>query len=537
MNSEDLLLDPVKRLIQKPVAAPINEAAEMKVFPHDYTLLLIGRASDEITGMLTSLAADEHRIVRLSHGPTLQVLDDGRYEADLSSLETIQELRTTLMERGNKVGAIINVTALAEKSDAVTESDYTDDIKHLFLMLKVFGDDLLSSVEAGAGWLVNFTAMDGQFGLKGKGSFSPGQAGSVGIMKTAAREWPSIKVKSVDLDPEADPQLLATKVLQELALFDDLVEVGLDEEGRWRIDLEESIPFSKVRSLRLIDEQSVLLVTGGAYGITSEVTKALASKYQPRIILVGRSLLPEGEHPEIQGLQGSQNLRQYFIKAAKQEKKPVTPAAIEKQVLQVLKARAIRKNIEEMTAAGATVEYRALDVRNADHFGALMDSIYEKYGRIDGVIHGAGVNEDKLIKDKSIESFNRVLETKVIPAKVLAERLRPEGLKFMVFFSSVAGRFGNVGQSDYSAANEVLNKLAVHLTNSWPAHVTAINWGPWESGMVTEDLGKLFAERGIHLIPTAEGVRMFLEELHNSGDCTPEVVISRSVKEISETRV
>jgi NAD(P)-dependent dehydrogenase (short-subunit alcohol dehydrogenase family) len=252
---------------------------------------------------------------------------------------------------------------------------------------------------------------------------------------------------------------------------------------------------------------------------------------------VGRSPLPEDENPEIQGLQGGQDLRQYFIRTAKQEKKPVTPAAIEKQVQQILKARRIRRNIEEMTAVGATVEYRALDVRNADHFGALLDSIYEKYGRIDGVIHGAGVNEDKLVKDKSMESFNKVLETKIIPAKVLAERLHPEGLKFMVFFSSVAGRFGNVGQSDYSAANEVLNKLAVHLASSWPAHVTAINWGPWESGMVTEDLSKLFAERGIHLIPTAEGVRMFLDELHNSGGCTPEVVISRSVKEISETRV
>ena len=63
---------------------------------------------------------------------------------------------------------------------------------------------------------------------------------------------------------------------------------------------------------------------------------------------------------------------------------------------------------------------------------------------------------------------------------LLAAKLRSESLKFMFFFSSVAARYGNRGQCDYAAANEVLNKLSVWLTARWPGRVASLNWGPWE---------------------------------------------------------
>jgi len=187
-----------------------------------------------------------------------------------------------------------------------------------------------------------------------------------------------------------------------------------------------------------------------------------------------------------------------------------------------------------MKRAGARVEYHSLDVRDVDRFGGLIDDVYAAYGRIDGVIHGAGINEDGLVRDKSPESFARVFQTKVLSARVLTEKIRPEELKFLVFFSSVIGRFGHAGQADYSSANEMLNKLAVRLSHSWPAHVVAIEWGPWESGMVNEELGRLFTEKGIHLIPNSEGVKMFFAELSRREVGAPEVVISRSVKQITD---
>ena len=123
------------------------------------------------------------------------------------------------------------------------------------------------------------------------------------------------------------------------------------------------------------------------------------------------------------------------------------------------------------------MEYLTCDVRDPGVFGALIDRVYETHGRIDGVIHGAGVIEDRLVRDKELESLRRVLATKAGSARTLARRLRPDDLRFVVFFGSVSGRFGNRGQADYAAASEVLNKLAQELDHRWPGRVVVDQLG------------------------------------------------------------
>ena len=98
---------------------------------------------------------------------------------------------------------------------------------------------------------------------------------------------------------------------------------------------------------------------------------------------------------------------------------------------------------------------------------------------------------------------------------------------------SVSGRFGNVGQVDYSTANEVLNKLADQLARCWPARVVCINWGPWDGGMVSPELRTLYEAKAIELIPVAEGVRALQNELRLPDHRNAEVVISCSVEQMS----
>jgi hypothetical protein len=64
-------------------------------------------------------------------------------------------------------------------------------------------------------------------------------------------------------------------------------------------------------------------------------------------------------------------------------------------------------------------------MRDGEAFGALIDDVYARHGRIDGVVHGAGVIEDKLVKDKTPESFDRVFGTKAASAVILSEHLKP----------------------------------------------------------------------------------------------------------------
>jgi NAD(P)-dependent dehydrogenase (short-subunit alcohol dehydrogenase family) len=98
-------------------------------------------------------------------------------------------------------------------------------------------------------------------------------------------------------------------------------------------------------------------------------------------------------------------------------------------------AREIRATLAAL-GAGATAQYHAVDVRDAKTFGAVIDRIYASHGRLDGVIHGAGVIEDKLARDKTPESFARVFETKVNGALAIARHVRDD-IGFIVFFSSI----------------------------------------------------------------------------------------------------
>jgi NAD(P)-dependent dehydrogenase (short-subunit alcohol dehydrogenase family) len=177
-------------------------------------------------------------------------------------------------------------------------------------------------------------------------------------------------------------------------------------------------------------------------------------------------------------------------------------------------------------AAGASVRYHAVDVRDAAAFGTLIDGIRAFHGKIDGVVHGAGLIEDRLLVQKTQESFDRVFDTKVKGALVLAEKVAPEA-KFFVLFSSVSGAFGNRGQTDYAAANDVLDKLAHQLHGTVPGRVLSINWGPWRGvGMVRPELEREYERRGIGLITPNLGIDRFFEELLETRE--PQVILTAS---------
>jgi NAD(P)-dependent dehydrogenase (short-subunit alcohol dehydrogenase family) len=172
------------------------------------------------------------------------------------------------------------------------------------------------------------------------------------------------------------------------------------------------------------------------------------------------------------------------------------------------------------------VHYYSADVKDEEQFTRLTHEVYRAFGRLDGVIHGAGIIEDKLLEDKSPDSLDRVLDTKADSAFLLCKQLREQPLRFVIFFTSVAGAFGNRGQSDYAAANEVVNSIAWHFAGATPGMVRAVNWGPWSAtGMAVGGAEQEFARRGVQLISPDEGCRMMVQELENGSPGSPLVVI------------
>ena len=529
-------LDPVRSYVVQASSASLDEAAETGAWPARFPVLLVGKPSALATALRDLLVARGHVVRQLVPGLFTRAVDDWRHEVDFSSLETVLPLAEHFPADGEPVGALINL--MGRGGDDGVPCDHRQDARALFLLLKVFGPDLKRSAGGGAGRLINLTAFDGRFGLGGPSALAVGSAGTLGVAKSAAREWAEVRVKCIDAAPALAPGWLATQVLREMFSADTEIEVGYSEQGRCRIDLAPRVIARQDLSDLPLGAGSVLLVTGGAYGITADLTRMLAEKYHPRLVLVGRSALPGEEAGPTRGITDQAALRRLLIAELQAQRQKVTPVQVDAELKRILKERQIRANLGAIRAAGCELEYHCIDVRNSRAFGDLIDDVYARLGRIDGVLHGAGVISDKLIASKPVAAFDAVFDTKVLPALVLAAKLRMGQLCFLAFFSSVAGRFGNIGQADYSAANEVLNKLASQLSHAWPhLHAVAINWGPWDAGMVSDDLRRLYAARAIHPIAPAAGRRHFLEELEHGPRGQAEIVISSSIRQIAALRL
>jgi len=458
----------------------------------------------------------------------------GVYEADLRSSEEIERVLGLIRQTQGPVAGLVHLLPLRPHAPFATmdlsawRERLALETRSLFLLAKALRQDLEAAARAGGAALMAASGMGGAFASDpslDSPSFFPGQGAITGLLKTLAKEWLTVRVKAVDLDSQEEAATLAEHLLAEFMADDGQVEVGYKDARRMVLEPVLS-PLPDEANLA-IGADWVLLVTGGARGITAEVALELAECYQPTLLLVGRSPLPPAEDPpDTAGLTTPQELKAALIARLRAQGQQVTLAQVEQAYERLLKDREMRSNMAAVAQAGARVHYYSVDVRDERAFGALIGEIYQSFGRLDGVIHGAGIIEDKLVKDKSVESFDRVFSTKVESAFILSRHLRPESLRFLVFFSSVAGRFGNRGQADYAAANEALNKLAVYLDRRWPARVVSINWGPWNKrGMVSPELQREFERRGVALIPPAIGWRRLDEEVRCGRKGEAEVIV------------
>jgi NAD(P)-dependent dehydrogenase (short-subunit alcohol dehydrogenase family) len=209
----------------------------------------------------------------------------------------------------------------------------------------------------------------------------------------------------------------------------------------------------------------------------------------------------------------------------KADGQPVTPVAVQMEFSRLMRDREIRGALERIRAAGSQVIYRSADVRDEAALAAAIAEAEAQFGPLDGVIHGAGVIEDKLVRNKTPDSFDRVFGTKVESALILARLLDLSKLKFFALFASVASRYGNRGQSDYAAANEVLTKMAWRLDRQTPCRVVAFDWGPWSGIGMVSDLEKHLVARGLKLIAPEVGVRFFVDELLRGRKGESEVIV------------
>ena len=366
--------------------------------------------------------------------------------------------------------------------------------------------------------------LDGGFGYLDNDQLATAelnQAALSGLSKTLSHEWPQVFCRALDISNNIDATSFADAIVAELfdidganASVDRINEVGISQQGRVTLVAANA---SEQFAPATLDGNDTILVTGGAKGVTFECALTLAKQCQSHFVLAGRSQHFGSDLPAwAQGKQASELKAAAIAYIQSQGNKP-TPKQIDALVWPISSSLEIDAALAAFSKVGASAQYVSMDVSDATAVAACLNSLTNAKGdplTINGVIHGAGVLADKHIQDKTLDELNRVYHTKVTGLASIINALDPQQIKLIALFSSAAGFYGNTGQSDYAMSNEILNKTALKLAHTLAhAKVMSFNWGPWDGGMVSSALKKMFVDRGVYVIPLQAGAELFAHSL------------------------
>ena len=374
------------------------------------------------------------------------------------------------------------------------------------------------------GFVASVTALDGRHGNIGD-RFNAVQCAASGVTKSFAFERPSLRCRAIDLHPEIifEEDEAAQKIEADIFELDGEVEVGLDRDGRrWALVafaedvVDETTPLTK---------QDTWLVSGGGSGVTAASIIGVANASQgagAHFELLGRSTLIESTSAWVdwtdEQLAAEKNaLRERLVEASATGK--VTMVEWNTAWQRFTRSRDVYLTLAAIESTGNHANYHSIDVMDGEALGALGDSL----GRpITGVVHGAGLEDSKLVDDKDYDVFDRVVRVKVDGWRALLGAVQASGREhpeFACCFTSVAGRFGNGGQTDYAAANSVLDAEMARLTASSNGRGVAIGWTGWRDvGMATRgSIEAVFAAAGIETLAVEDGVKIFVDEALRGG--------------------
>ncbi|MFP5264075.1 MAG: amino acid adenylation domain-containing protein [Blastocatellia bacterium] len=313
----------------------------------------------------------------------------------------------------------------------------------------------------------------------------------LGPVKVIPQEHPNLSCLSLDLTLPQEASREEDELINDL--IEELVASPVDQVVAYRggerwvqsIDRIQLDAQSKV-STRLRDG-GVYLITGGLGGIGLTLAEELARLVKARLVLIGRSAMPE---------------RQRWDEGASPN------GSGERWTEAITKIRLL----EEMGSEVLTV---SADVTDAGSMEGAIRQAEERFGTISGVIHAAGIAGGGIIQLKTPDSSERVLAPKVLGTLVLQSALKDHKLDFFILCSSINSIIGGFGQSDYCAANAFCDSFAQANFHHRQNYVASINWDRWdEVGMAARPFtepSRLPVAFNEKYAPTPEGSHPLLD--------------------------
>ncbi len=484
---------------QAPLASPATEARPGDQNP----AWLVFADPDHLGGRVTALLEERGaEVVTVFPGEAFSCLGEGTFTVSPGRAEDYVELLAALRGQGRQPAYALHLWGLqpmgadfalsedpgeAGRSNEGAEATFDRTQERGFF-------SLLHLVQA---WARTFpaaplaltAAATGLQRVHAGDAVEPAKAALLGLAKVVPQEHPAVRLKSVDLAPAAAavsdqtapnavPDQTALNAVSDQTALRLLAEAGDDAaaevawrgEERWVQDYEPlpAAPAAGTGRVRL-RPGGAYLITGGLGRLGLLLAEVIAAEAPgARLVLVGRSGVPE--------------------RAAWPEQlasRPDTDPA----------SRRIR-GLKALEAAGAEVLVARADVADRAALAAVLDQARERFGRLDGIVHAAGlVGATIPVRDTSALAVEQQLGPKARGAlaldALLADLPPAERPDFVVLVSSLAAVLGGLGMAAYAAANRILDALAEarqphpDKTGGAPAGATswlAVDWDAWRFG-------------------------------------------------------
>ncbi|HEV3510141.1 MAG TPA: SDR family NAD(P)-dependent oxidoreductase [Candidatus Sulfotelmatobacter sp.] len=378
-------------------------------------------------------------------------------------------------------------------------------------------------------FLVSATRLGGQHGYDDAGALAPLGGAVAGFVKAYKRERTDALVKAIDFELNRNPAEIAGLLIEETLRDPGAVEVGYTEDRRWTVGLEEQAAADGQPGM-VLDNNSVFVITGAAGSIVSAITADLAAASGGTFYLLDLVPKPDADNPDLKRfVNDRENLKRDLFARIQTRGERATPALVEKELAALERAQAAQTAIDAVRAAGGTAHYFSVNLADAEAVAKVTDQVRQRSGRIDVLLHAAGVERSHSLSDKDAREFDLVFDVKSDGFFNLLRAIGDMPLAATVVFSSIAGRFGNAGQTDYSAANDLLCKITSNFRTTRPAtRGIAIDWTAWGGiGMATRgSIPKVMELAGIDMLPPEAGIPLIRREL-TSGGTRGEIVVGQ----------
>ena len=464
-------------------------SSSLSISQEKQNLLLIGGSVTQITEALKEVLTDSEKtnLILVTYGANYQQFSPSLYQVNAGNEDDFEQLITSLSKTNQIPDKIIHqdtsIESLSLKplsSMAASEHQkyVTDNLNRgvysiLFLarsLMKIKNQNKLGLISA-------FWSL--------KETNNPLAEAMSGFLKTLKQENPHFSTKTIEFcDTQGGSNFSSTEVAK--IMVAELMEGGWNaDEVCYRNNTHQEEIQRKVKEIVSVEldsepqhlplkQQGVYLITGGLGGVGYLVSKYLISRFNARLILVGRTELNSKIEQKISQLGGGKHQIAYF----------------------------------------------KVDVADSVQVKLAVEKAKHKFTSINGVFHCAGVHYDSFILNKTKQEMDRVLAVKVFGTLNIDAALKNESLDFLALFSSIAGVTGNLGQSDYAYGNKFLDAFAMNraqlsLQNKRIGKTLSINWPYWQDGGMTllqSNLDLIANQSGMHPLPTSEAIE-YLESI------------------------